>query len=165
MGKRQISFDDFTNAEIMSTVFSLKLTLELTGKDDETGELVTLTASPDEFDVTQTLGEAFYALVANADLASFIGRTRGMVKVTSAETDSATIRKWAKNHTPPITVNERGQIPADVLAQYKREIADRAAAADSNAATHNAALDAKRAEAEKANNESGRANGSDSAGK
>lgn len=161
MGTRTITTDDFTSAEIEGPVCSLTLTASFT-RPNEDGEMETIEVSG-KYDVTELIGNTMVLLVDTADLATVIARTRGMVKVTALDPD--VIRKWAANHEPKIELNARGRIPAEVQAQYRREVIEKATAGDSNAATANAELDAKRAAAEEASNAGGRENGSKETGK
>lgn len=129
MPRRSIWSDSLTDKEIDGQLYNVKVTLQLApadndGKFDET-QVDTFMA---EWDLGGNSAEAVKSLVAHADLVDFMLRLRNQVSLATA--DSSVIRAWAKSAHPEFKVPERGRIPAEVTAAYRREVVAKVAASD-----------------------------------
>lgn len=112
MARKTIIVDDLTDAEIdAGEEQSIKLVLTV-GKPDDN---VVTTA---EWEVSKFTVGCLESLLTG-DLADFIVQMRPLVKVTVS---TETIREWVKKTHPEITVNDRGRLPAEIPALYRREV-------------------------------------------
>lgn len=117
MAKKQIIVDDLTDAEIDQDAvrFTAKISLALIASNAED--------QPEEFtaewDLAQLTADAFRTLVDGSDLATFITRLRPLVKINAPDSD--VVRKWIQTNHPELKLKDRGRIPADMMALYRRE--------------------------------------------
>lgn len=122
MARRAIFADDLTDTEITGDVYGVTVKLSVVKLDaqgnPEDGQ--TPTDYDAEWELSTNSTAAVTALVENADLVDFMLRLRNAVSLAVA--DSATIRAWAMKEHPEFKVPERGRIPVEVTAAYRREV-------------------------------------------
>lgn len=119
--------DDMTSREIEGKAYSLTINVTYTevGSADTGDEIV----SEGTYEVSYKTARAFIDLANDADLAAFVIEMRPYLKLNSA--DPEVVRKWARTAHPELNINERGRIPSEVMALYRREVVQKANAADS----------------------------------
>jgi hypothetical protein len=123
MAKREIYADDLTGAEIDDPRFMVAIDMVITPVGSKPHAPIKVT-----WDLSLNTTEAITNLIEHSDIADFILRMRPLVKL--ATPDYSVIRKWAKEAHPEITIGEKGRVPADVLALYRREVVTRVSAPD-----------------------------------
>lgn len=123
MAKREIYADDLTGREIEDGHFDAILSLGICKHGGSMPTPVTVT-----WDLGMHTAESLENFVKNSDLADFIVRMRPMVKIATPDLD--VIRKWVKSAHPEIMVGDRGRMPAEVMALYRREVVNPVSAAD-----------------------------------
>lgn len=121
MPRRLIWSDSLTLKEIDGALYRTDVTVSFTPLDND-GEPVkgsepkTITAV---WDSGENMVDAMTDLVEGSDLAAFIIRTRSLVSLAA---DPEVVRKWAQSTHPELKVPDRGRLPADVYALYRREV-------------------------------------------
>ena len=126
MARRTILADDLTDTEIDGTGVSASVALTLIRHGEDPIEVKV------DWDLSNYTAEALYALVSSADLAGFVSDMRPLVKTAGTEqTDSEIIRKWYREAHPEGKIGDKGRIPAEIRAMYRREIVGKTEAGDS----------------------------------
>jgi hypothetical protein len=126
MARKTIIADDLTDVEI-DAKDGVSATVSATFVPAE-GEPIELEVS---WDLTNYTAQSLIALIESSDLAGFISDMRPLVKLAGTEnSDSEIIRRWVKEAHPEIKVGEKGRIPAEVRALYRREVSARTDAGD-----------------------------------
>lgn len=120
MGQRIIYTDDLTDREITAdaATFHVWLTLEISEATDDAAKVEFKT---DRLDVSALTAESLQILVEKHDLAGMIAALRPVVS-GKVNADSEKIRAWVKDKHPEITVKERGALPVEAMAAYRREV-------------------------------------------
>lgn len=130
MATRTITVDDLTRGEIESRIWNVDITLTARpadGKpvtDDDEINLPEGGTSSVTWELSERTADAVIGLIAESNLADFVIAMRPMVKVTAL--DAEAVRKWARDHKPPIEIKSHGRIPAEIAAQYRREVVSKA---------------------------------------
>ena len=125
MGKRYVITDDLTDQEIDGVSTRVRLVLDYL---DDKDEIVREEASI-PLDVSANSVESLKALVLSNDAVTFITRMRPLLTV-NGNSDNEVVRKWAREAHPELGIKERGRIPAEVTALYRREVTARINAED-----------------------------------
>lgn len=136
MPRRYIWSDSLTSREIDGQLFTAKMSVEFQAVDDQGNaeKDAKPTAYAAEWDVAENTAQAIQALIENDDLVTFILRLRNMVSLAA---DPEIVRKWALEQTNADgskrypALKERGRVPADITAAYRREVTTKTNAADS----------------------------------
>ncbi len=127
MARREIIADDLTDVEIDGDAVTASVTLSILRKGADPISLAV------DWDLSNYSAESFYALIETGDLAGFIADMRPMIKMAGTDnaTDSEVIRKWFREAHPDEKIGDKGRIPAEIRARYRREVTTRTEAGDS----------------------------------
>lgn len=124
MARKYIFADDITGKEVEGGLFRADMTLSITALTDEGEPMMDEDGKPQvftaEWEVSGNTSAALQSLVADSDVVSLILRLRPLVSLATA--DSSVIRAWAKAAHPELTVPDRGRVPAEITALYRREV-------------------------------------------
>jgi hypothetical protein len=126
MGKRVISTDDWTGADIDGELSSVVITVTIVPPADQPDAKAEEISG--EFELAGFTVESVRTLVGKGDLAGFILRMRPLVKL--ATPDSEVVRKWLKANHPEIEIADRGRIPAEGMSAYRNEVVLKTQAGD-----------------------------------
>lgn len=127
MARRYVVVDDLTDTEIEGESTLLMITVQpmtvisAKGKPDEfqpDGDAISST-----WELSKYTADSLTDFVSMSDLADFVVRMRPLVKLAAG--DSEVIRKWVKDAHPEIKVGDKGRIPAEIQALYRREVIQR----------------------------------------
>lgn len=118
MGKRVVSTDDWTGADIDGELANVVITVQVIPPASETDAKAEEFSG--EFELAGFTVESVRTLVDKRDLAGFILRMRPLVKL--ATPDSEVVRKWLKANHPEVEIADRGRVPAEGMALYRNEV-------------------------------------------